>query len=78
MQFEQDIPMTGVDDDLSDNYGLDKDEKLVLEGPDIEKDNINLVSKSLDTEKYPRNIFLGCTPLNGLLESESLLFLEDI
>lgn len=70
--------MAWVDDNLSDNFRLHKDEKFALERPDIEKDNIYLVSKSLDTEKYPRNIFLGYIPLNGLFESESLSFLEDI
>lgn len=52
MQSQWDMPMTRKDNNLLDNFRPYIDEKLALEVPDIEEDDINLVSKSLDTTYY--------------------------
>lgn len=50
------MPMIGENENLLDNFGLHEDEKLALEEPDVEEDNINSVKKRSDTESFARNI----------------------
>lgn len=47
------------DVNLLDNVESHKDEKLVLDRPNIEDKDINLVSKSLKNRSYARNMLLG-------------------
>ncbi len=72
------MPIPEKDDNLSDNLGPFKDKKLILERPNIEEDDIDLASKSLDTESYTKNKLLKHTPQAGLLRSELLSFLRKI
>lgn len=48
--------MLGEDNNILDYFGLYVNEKSVLEGSDIEKNDIDLVDESLDIESYTRNI----------------------
>lgn len=70
--------MAGKDDNLFNNFGPYKDGWLALKRSNIEEDDINLVSKSSDTESYSRDMLLGCIPQNGLLESKLLSSLKEI
>lgn len=63
--------MAKEDDNLSNSLGSNEDEKLTLEVLIMEKDNIDLISKSFDTETYTRDMLSRCTPEDKLLESES-------
>ena len=72
------MPMARKDNNQSDNFGFHKDKKPILEGLDIEEDDINLASKSLDTGSYIRNILLRRILWAGLLGSELSSFLREI
>lgn len=56
IQPKQDIPIREKHNNTSDIFGLYKDKKSTLKGQNIEKDDIDLVSKSLDIESYVKNI----------------------
>ena len=75
MQPKHDMPMPGEDDNTSDNFGPYKNKKSTLEVQDIERDYRDLVDKSSDTGSRAR---AGHTPQDGLLESESSLFLREV
>ncbi len=44
MQFEQNTPILGEDDNVSRNFGFYKDKESILEEQDIVEDHKNLVS----------------------------------
>lgn len=56
LQSEQNIPIMREENNLSHHFGSHKDEKWALKGPVIEKNYINFVGKSLNTENYTRNM----------------------
>lgn len=66
------------EDNLSDNFGPHLDEKSALERPDIEKNDIDLVDKSVDTRSRIREILSERIPHDGLLGSESFSSLRDV
>lgn len=70
--------MAGEDDNLSNNFRLYKDEKLVLKGANIKENDIDLVSESLDTGTHIRNILSGYTFQNKLLRNKWLSFLRKV
>ena len=49
------MPIPKEYDNASENFGLYKDEKSILEKWDIEKDNRVMVGKSLDIESHARD-----------------------
>lgn len=50
------MSIVGEDNHLFDNFRSDKDEKPTIKGLDIEEEDINLVSKSLNIESCIRDI----------------------
>lgn len=50
------MPILRKDDNTSDNFGPYKNEESTLEGENIEKNDIDLVNKSLDIRSYTKNI----------------------
>ncbi len=54
--------MIGKDDNLLDNLGSHKDEKSALEKRDIEEDDMDLGSKSLDIRNHIRDMLSRCIP----------------
>ena len=56
------MPMAGKNNNLLNDFGSHKDEKPALEGADIEEDNIDLASKSLDTGSRAIDMLLKRTP----------------
>ena len=50
------MPIARKNDNVSNNFGLYKNEKIALKKSDIEKDKIKLVSESLDIESHIRHI----------------------
>lgn len=51
------MPIVKKDNNISNNFGFHKDKELILEGPDIKEDNIDLQSKNLDIRSCARNIY---------------------
>lgn len=78
IQPEQNTPMAEEDDHSLDNFGSYKDEKQVLERQNVEKDNINSISKSSDTENCAENMLSMLKSHDKPLRSESLSFLGEI
>lgn len=62
MQPKQNMPISRKDDNLSDNFRPHVDKKSVLEGPEIEADNIDLIGKSLDTGSHAKDMLSRRTP----------------
>ena len=54
MQFEQNMPMSREDNNISNNFGPYEDEKSTPEVQNIEKDYRDLVGKSLDIRSHAR------------------------
>lgn len=48
--------MIGKNENLLDNFIYHKDQELALEGPNIEKHNIDLADKSFNIENCTRDI----------------------
>ena len=71
MKPKQDMSMLEEDNNISDNFGLYKDEKFISEAQNIERNHRDLVSKSSDTRSHARNKLLECTFQDGLLRSKS-------
>lgn len=63
---------------LSNNLASYKDEKPLLKKLNIEKNNINEVSKSLDNENFTRNMMSEFIPQIELFEHQLLLFLTEV
>lgn len=70
--------MAGEDHNLSDNFQSHNNEIPVLEQLEIEENDMNLVSKSLDTKNHIRNMLSNFTSQDGLLKSELLTSLKKI
>ena len=75
MQYKEDMPMLGKDDNVSENFALCEDEKSTLEAQNIKRDYKVSVSKSLDRGRRART---GRTPQDGLLGSNSLSSLREV
>lgn len=56
------MPIVEKNNNLSDNFESYENKKLVLKEVDIEKDAIDLISKSSDIGNHARNILSGYTP----------------
>ena len=69
------MPISGKDDNISDNFGSYEDEKSTPEAKDIQEDYRNLVGKSSDIGSRTR---VGRIPQNGLLGNELSLFLKEV
>lgn len=61
MQLKQNILVLKEDNNLLDNLKPHEDEELAIKRSDIGKDNINLVSKSLNTRNHTRDMLLERT-----------------
>lgn len=72
------MPIVGEDNNLSNNLKSYRDKEPALERPNIEKDGIDLVSKSLDTRSHTKDILLGHTSEDALLESDLLSFQREV
>ena len=72
------MPISGEDNNISENFRPHEDEKFTLERQEIERDHINLVSKSLDIKSYIRDGLSGYTPQDRFLVSKSLSFLRKV
>ena len=70
--------MAGENNNLSKNFESHKDEKPALEEPDIEKDDIDLTSKSSDTKSRTGNMLLECTLQARLPRNELSLLLREV
>lgn len=66
--------MIRKDNKLLNIYEAHKDKISALEGPDKEKNDINLVSKSSNTKSCARNILSKRILLNELFRNEWLSF----
>lgn len=66
------------DDNLSDNFRSHKDQKPALKELDIEKNNIDLVSKSLDTESLAKDMLSDRVSQDRLLKSELSPALKEV
>lgn len=58
MKFKQDILITKKNYILLKIFGFYKNEKPVLEGPEVVQDNKDLASKSWDTRNHAKDILL--------------------
>lgn len=70
MHLEQDMPMSGKNDNTLENFDLHKNDNSILKKQDIERDNKDLVGKDMTTRSHARDGLLGQTPQDGLLISE--------
>lgn len=78
MQPEKDTSIPQKDDNISENFGRHEDDKSTLEEQNIKGDYRIMVGKSSHMRSRVKNGLLECTPLNGLLASESSAFLREI
>lgn len=62
------MPIPGEDDNVSENFGSYKDDKL--EKQDIEGDHRNLVGENLNTGSYVRDSLSECLFQDAILASE--------
>ena len=75
IQLKQDVPMSRIDDNISDNFRPYKDKKSLSKAQAIEENHKNLVEKSLDTGIHAKTKRIS---QDRLLGSESSLFLREI
>lgn len=70
--------IVGEDNNQSDNLGSHKDDEPSLKESNIEKDNMDLIYKSLDIESHARHILSEHTTYDRLLRSKLSLFLTKV
>ena len=71
------MSMSKEDNNLSDNFRVYKNKKSILNEPNINKDNINLANKSLNTESCTRNILAKHTSQAELFGNELYLSVKN-
>ena len=76
--FEQDTPMAGKDDDVSENFGLYKDEESILKEQEMEGDQRDLVGKSLNIGSCAIDGLSGHIPQVGVLVCELSSSLREV
>lgn len=72
MQSKQDMLILEEQNNLSNSFGLNEDEKFLFEEQDIEEDYGNSINKNLDTKNYTRNSLSKHMSLDGLLVNNLL------
>ena len=77
-QPNQNTPIPGEDENISENVGLYEDEESTLEEQNIEVDHRNFRSESLDTRSYAKDGLLGRISQAELFGSESSSFLRKV
>lgn len=68
MNTKQNMQILREDENLQDNFGYYVDNKSTLEKLDIKNNNIDIISKSLDTKCYIKIIPSKSTSQDSLLK----------
>ena len=78
MQFKQDMSMPGEDNDVTENFRLYENEESKLKKQEMERDQRDLVGKSLDTRSNARDGLSELSFQAGLFASKSSLSLKEV